>query len=53
MQFGCPSIFITLKTIQTHSIYKERQKKPDTLAIIDSYNFYDTQTDTQTDMATL
>ena len=31
----------------------KKDKKPDTLAVIDIYNLYDTQTDIHTDMATL
>ena len=31
----------------------QKDKKPDTLAVIDNYNFCETHTYTQTDMATL
>ena len=33
--------------------FMKKDKKPDTLAIIDNYNFYDRQTHIQTDMAIL
>ena len=31
----------------------KKEENPDTLAVIDNYNFYDRQTDIHTDMATL
>ena len=46
IQFWCPSRFRILRTISLY--FMKKYKKPDTLAVIDNYNFCDTQTDVAT-----
>ena len=48
MQFWCPSRFRILTIILPTLFYEERQKKTDTLAVLDNYNFCNKHTYTRT-----